>query len=53
MLINSNEAREMPKIKRTRKLVITEEQAVGSPQGRDVVASVDEGKFCILHNVIA
>ena len=36
--------REMPKIRRTRKLVITEKQAIGSPQGQDVVGNTDEGK---------
>ena len=37
--------REMPKIKRTRKLVITEKEAAGSREGEDIVAQgdVDEG----------
>ena len=36
----------MPKIKRTRKLVITEKQAVGSREGEDIVrqGNLDEGK---------
>ena len=35
--------REMPKIRRTRTLVITEKQAVGSPEGKDIVGNMDEG----------
>ena len=38
--------REMPKIKRTRKLVITEKQAAGSRENEDIVGqgNVDEGE---------
>lgn len=38
--------REMPKIKRTRKLVITAKQAAGSREGEDIVGQgdVDEGE---------
>lgn len=41
--------REMPKIKRTRKLVITERQAAGSREGQDIVAheSNEEGNTLI------
>jgi len=40
--------REMPKIKRTRKLVITEKQAVGSCEEEDIIrqGNFDEGKSC-------
>ena len=40
--------REMPKIKRTRKLVITEKQAIGCPRGKDaLVANMEEGNSII------
>ena len=39
--------REMPKIKRTRKLIITEKQAIGCPQGKDVIANMEEGNNII------
>lgn len=42
--------REMPKIRRTRKLVITEKQAAGSREREDIIGqgTIDEGKVLYL-----